>query len=133
MDISRFTTSELMHLKSFVDKEIEDRERILNGSIIIGPNRMTRLINASRNGDLDLVKELLDKGDPIDQQDAMGQNALVIAMMFGHYNVMEELLKRGADIKYKDYKNKNLLAINSRFNDAISARILMRYGAKYNH
>ena len=133
MNVKQFTTSELLTLKSFVDKEIEDRERILNGSIIIGPNRMTRLINASRNGDLDLVKQLLDKGDPIDQQDAMGQNALVIAMMFGHYNVMEELLKRGADIKYKDYKNKNLLTINSKFHDPISARILMRYGAKYNH
>ena len=60
----------------------------------------TALITASRSGNLDAVKLLLDHGAPVNAWDTQaGQTALMWAIREHHSDVVQLLLSRGADVK----------------------------------
>jgi hypothetical protein len=57
------------------------------------------LWRATRNGDLKLVKKLLDEGADIHARD---DGALYLASTYGHHEVVKLLLDRGANIHVMD-------------------------------
>jgi ankyrin repeat protein len=64
---------------------------------------MTPLHEASQNGYLPIVNELLVHGAAIDAKDNDGWTPLHFACCYGHVAVGNELLSRGANIYTKDY------------------------------
>ncbi len=57
---------------------------------------------ASRFGDLDVVKSLIEKGADINEKDTSGRTALHYAVEGGHKDVVELLIANGADVNVKD-------------------------------
>lgn len=56
----------------------------------------TSLYSASQNGDLVIVKKLVESGANVNQALAMGDTPLYIAAFNGFYDVCEYLLEKGA-------------------------------------
>eukprot|EP00964_Phaeocystis_antarctica_P006895 scaffold3731_cov63-Phaeocystis_antarctica.AAC.2 len=65
---------------------------------------MSSLHDASRDGDTERVKQLLDSGAPVDEKDKYGNTALIGASQCGHTEVVKLLLDKGASV---DEKNKD--------------------------
>ena len=63
---------------------------------------MGSLINASRAGDTERVKQLLDAGALLDEKDTDGDTALMLASLEGHTEVVKLLLDKGASVDEKD-------------------------------
>lgn len=60
------------------------------------------LLNAARNGDLDTVKGLIEKGAPLEAKTPYGQTPLYLAAMSGHEGVVRFLLEKGAQTDVHD-------------------------------
>jgi uncharacterized protein len=60
------------------------------------------LHEASKSGDIDGVKRLLDQGADVAVPDSAGEPALVLASLAGHADVVAVLLERGADIEARN-------------------------------
>ena len=58
---------------------------------------MGDLYNAAREGDLEAVRRLLDRGTGINEAPTMG-HPLFIASMYGYKEVCKLLLERGANV-----------------------------------
>jgi ankyrin repeat protein len=56
------------------------------------------LFVAAGEGNLDVVRYLLDEGAEVNARDSSGTTALAEAAYYGHLGVVKELLQRGADI-----------------------------------
>jgi ankyrin repeat protein len=67
------------------------------------------LISNAENGNEEAVKKLIDYGVFIDNQNKMGETALIIAAKRGNYDIVKTLLENGADQKLKDNNNLNAL------------------------
>ncbi len=59
---------------------------------------LSALHYASRQGEIEAVKALLDAHADINQQDSDGNTALVLAILNAHYDLAELLIDRGADV-----------------------------------
>lgn len=74
--------------------------------------RFTPLMAASKTGNLDLVKFLVEKGADVNYKNEYNQTALNKAMLVGRYNIVLYLLKSGADynvpIFYREEEHKNM-------------------------
>ena len=62
---------------------------------------MSPLHEASREGNTELVKQLLDDGAPLDEKDEYGHTALMVASLEGHTEVVKLLLDKGAPVDEK--------------------------------
>ena len=82
-----------LHLKDSENLDALDCMKINKDGFIqqLGGN-ITRLLDAARNGDSGMVKQLLNKGLTPLLADIEGRSALFEAALFGHVNVMECLL-----------------------------------------
>ena len=60
-----------------------------------------------------IVQQLLDAGAHIDDRDARGRTALMIAAEQGHTAVVEALLRRGADHTLRDKAGKRALDLTA--------------------
>ena len=70
---------------------------------------MSPLHEASRAGDTELVKQLLDDGAPVDEKDEGGRTALMQASEKGHTEVVKLLLDCGASVADLPREFNNLL------------------------
>lgn len=71
---------------------------VLNaGANLLGPGEPP-LCFAAREGDLDMVRAVVDAGAPIDQEDSEGVKPLHHAAIEGHVEVVEYLVSAGADV-----------------------------------
>ena len=61
---------------------------------------MPALMNAASKGDINTVKDLLDKGANVDEKSASGATALMVAAYYGNTEAAKLLIDRGADIDY---------------------------------
>ena len=59
-------------------------------------------MHVALQGDLELVRLLLDRGADVNRQDGDGFTALTIAAEEGHWDVVRLLASRGADIDHRD-------------------------------
>jgi ankyrin repeat protein len=89
------------------------------------------IITASRNGNIELVRALIDNYG-VDTQDYDGRTALLMASMYGHIDIVELLLKSGANINKKDGNGYTALywATARGFKNII--RLLLKSGADTN-
>ncbi|TGE28244.1 ankyrin repeat domain-containing protein [Hymenobacter metallicola] len=82
-----------------------------NAAIEVVPGFPTTfLITAANNGNLDLVKALVQHKAQVNKADAFKGTALMAAASKGHKAVVEFLLANGADAKAKDDDGKDALA-----------------------
>lgn len=65
-------------------------------------NNRARLLAAADSGNFDQVKELLDKGIPVDTRDEHHWTPLMLAALQGHDKIVSFLLDQGADIETQD-------------------------------
>jgi hypothetical protein len=88
------------------------------------------LLAAARNGDLNTVKTLIDKGAPVEAKTPYGQTPLYLAAMSGHEAVVEFLLDKGAktDIHDTFYKASMLDFVLERKHYAV-AKLLIAKGS----
>ena len=79
------------------------------------------LIWASKNGDIEMVKEEIALGENINIQDEDGFTALIYAYYNGNMEVVVELIKYGANINIKDKYGKTALdyAKEEGYNDIV--------------
>jgi ankyrin repeat protein len=62
-------------------------------------SRETPLTEASRRGDVDILRELIEVGElPVDEVNKAGMNALHIAAHYGYLHIIDELLARSANV-----------------------------------
>jgi CHAT domain-containing protein/tetratricopeptide (TPR) repeat protein len=87
---------------------------------------LTALHWAAFYGQLDLVRELLDRGADLDASDVMGRTPLVCAAMTGHSPVVELLLERGSNLRAMHYPGWTLIPQAERSKDVVA--VLHQYG-----
>ncbi|KAH0419847.1 hypothetical protein CcaCcLH18_14269 [Colletotrichum camelliae] len=99
------------------------------GVDIRAENGSTALAFASRNGHMEMVRLLLEKGADMNAVDNEGQTPMYVASYYGHLDVLQHLIKRGAD---KDIPNKDSwtpLYTASRNGHLEVVRLLVQNGA----
>ena len=87
-----------------------------NGTAAKKKNGLTPWHKAAKNGELDVVKDLLEK-DPslLNSQDADNKcSALYQACRRGKINVVNYLIEKGADVNLADKAGKNPLHLTAR-------------------
>lgn len=87
------------------------------------------LMLASRQGDIGIVKLLLEKGAIIDEKDNTGSTALMFASYLGHISVVNLLLESGADVNLTNNNGDTSLmrASLGKYLDVV--KLLLAYGA----
>jgi len=63
-----------------------------------------QFLNAAKSGDVQIVKNYIESGVDLDEADANGNTALMLASMAGHLKVVNILLEAGADFRRKSDK-----------------------------
>jgi ankyrin repeat protein len=84
---------------------------------------------ASRNGQLDVVRSLLDHGPHVDKRDDIGQTALIAASKNGKLQVAKLLIERGADVNSRSNAGWTPLHHASRNGHLDVVRLLLDHGA----
>ena len=97
---------------------------------------MSRLIDASRAlhgasraGDTEWVKQLLDDGAPVDEKDEDGWTALMLANLKGHTELVKLLLDKGALLDEKDEDGNTALMEASKEGHTEIVQLLLDKGA----
>src|SRR5580698_905776 len=86
------------------------------------------LLNAAREGNLDTVKSLIEKGAAIEAKTPYGQTPLYLAAMSGHQTVVQFLLDKGArtDVTDTFYKASMLDFVMQRKHYAVAKLIIAK-------
>lgn len=89
-------------------------QTLLSGKVKInepqGEDKDSPLHIAAANGDLDLVKLLVEKKANVTQSDRYGMTPLIVAAVNGHTAILQYLLQHGAKIDHKDQFGRDALA-----------------------
>ena len=62
---------------------------------------------ASKNGHIEIVRLLLDKGAKVNEQNNRGNNALIIASINGYTEIVKLLIDNGANIDLQNINSKD--------------------------
>lgn len=77
-------------------------------------NRWTPLHFATRNGNLDLVRLLLDHGADVNAKEQAHCSALHIAALDGYFGIVQLLLERGASVDMRNNRGRTPSDVASR-------------------
>lgn len=115
-DSEREDFDELSTFAEYNDDILEDSLSLESGKIqglkLKTPQGDTLLMFAAYIGCLQLVKDILDRdGSIIDDKNATGYTALMLASLKGHDHVVQELLEQSADPNLKNNQGKTAAAL----------------------
>jgi len=121
----------------FIYESLEDvlspktQEQITNDISKLSQQELDdKLVTASWNDHVDVVKLLLKAGANIDVKSKYGWTALMHASYNGHVDVIRLLLEAGADVEAKSNAGMTAL-MHASFNGHVSVvKLLKKYGAK---
>lgn len=89
-----------------------------------------RLVTAASDGDMTLVKELLDEGIDVNSRDWDKLTAIIAASSRGHLTLVKFLLSQGADVNAADKDSITALMEASILGDVTLAKFLVDAGAE---
>jgi len=131
--MSKIVTSQKVE---FVEKLLKDNPQIRDKAhtICSNANEITEtLIVASKEGNIEIVKLLLDKGANVNAKDKRDGTALMIACVKGYQTIVELLLdNKGADVNAKNNKGDNALMFTSMTGYQTIVELLLDKGADVN-
>ncbi|KAF1313133.1 Tkl protein kinase, partial [Globisporangium splendens] len=90
---------------------------------------VTSLYNASQNGQVEVVSELLKNGGSVNMADNNGATSLMVASQNGHVEVVSELLKNGASVDMATNNGASSLYIASQNGHVEVVSELLKKGA----
>ena len=90
-----------------------------------------QLVEVARDGNLEAVRSLLERGASVEAGDAAGATALVAAAYGNHVDVARELLEAGADVNAKDVTEQSafLIATSEVGDDPALLELALAHGA----
>jgi len=91
-----------------------------------------QLLDASRRGDIDKIKELLDSGADIETKNDNDDTPLLWASSAGFDNAVKLLLERGANTEAKTKSGNYPIIFASRIGAFKMVRLLLEYAANIN-
>jgi uncharacterized protein len=80
------------------------------------PGGMTAMLFSTREGCMDCVKALLEKGAKIDLADPEGVSPLITAVFNAHFDVAKYLIEKGANINHWDWWGRSALYLAVDYN-----------------
>jgi hypothetical protein len=91
------------------------------------------LVDAAKDGNIDLVRSLLENGTEVDQKDTCGITSLMVACQIGIFEMVKLLLENGANPNAVDYFDlefgREELPPILRTSDKAIIELLVKYGA----
>jgi len=107
MLVKELSTESRRKLSAFsFKKDLDINQEMLGGNTLWGFYSFTPLMYAAFQGDLKLVKELIENGADLNKKDDFfDYTALMWAASKGHDKMVDYLLKSGADATYKTIAN----------------------------
>ena len=97
-----------------------------------GVDRFSALHGASRSGQVDSARILLDSGAHVDARNSFGNTPLHQASWFGHLKSAQLLLERGVDLNARADSQSTPLHMASNQGHLESVRLLLDHGADVN-
>jgi hypothetical protein len=124
--------------KTVMKGDVEGVRSILTSSKISPNNKnssdkqMTALCAASKIGNIEIVRLLLEAHADIEAKDLNEETPLMLACLEGHADVVRILLEANADVNAKNIKGDTPLIFAADSGDADTVRILLKAGANIN-
>lgn len=87
------------------------------------------LINSSRNGDFQKVKQMVAEGGNLNDRDHYGSTPLMVAAGGGHKDIVTFLLQKGADVNSKDKYGFSAIFCSMNNDHVSSVELLIKHGA----
>ena len=92
----------------------------------------TALIDASKNGDLEKVKLLIENGADIEAKDNNGDTALILASYYRYLEVIQYLVEKGANINATNDNGWTSLMYASKYGELETIKYLLENGTDVN-
>ena len=103
-----------------------------HGEVESSNDEQPLLCTASRNGRVDVVRSLLDRGSDVEETGSLRQTALSMASEFGHIAVAKLLIERGANVNSRDVNGSSPLHQASQYRHFHIVRLLLDHNADVN-
>ncbi|WP_338959791.1 ankyrin repeat domain-containing protein [Spiroplasma endosymbiont of Tiphia femorata] len=84
---------------------------------------------ATRRGNFQIVKILLENGADVNYKDWDGNTSLMLTVQYGHLDIVKILLENGADVNYKDWDGNTSLILAAENGRIEIFNILLLYKA----
>ena len=92
----------------------------------------TRAIHiACKNGDKDMIRELMKRNCFLNQKDSKGCTALMLAAAAGHDKIVKLIVDSGADVRMKDRNDDTALEYAEKNNRTKVKELLNLYACEY--
>ena len=92
----------------------------------------TRAIHiACKNGDKDMIRELMKRNCFLNQKDSKGTTALMLAAAAGHDKIVKLIVDSGADVRMKDRNDDTALEYAEKNNRTKVKELLNLYACEY--
>ncbi|KAH8980600.1 ankyrin repeat-containing domain protein [Lactarius hatsudake] len=103
-----------------------------NSEDVTSSDEQRSLYTASQNGELDIVRSLLDRGTDINERSTFRATALDVASRYGKVEVVKLLIECGADVDSRDRAGLTPLITALQNGQFEVAQLLLDYGADVN-